>query len=355
METYLVGGAVRDELLGLDVTEKDWVVVGASEKDLLDENFKKVGKDFPVFIHPQTKEEYALARLERKSGKGHKGFDFNFDPSVTLEEDLMRRDLTINAIAKDTKGNFIDPYGGLEDLNNRILRKVSSAFSEDPLRVFRVARFHAKLKYLDFKIEEKTLEQMQAISSSDELGVLSKERIWGETQKALRTQNPEEYFITLEKVGALEKIINFMNPNLRNLSQASSIEDDISILWSVLISGNTNLDEINLAFGVPKEFTEISAISEKISTFNKEELKAEPLLKLLLSCDLIRKPERFLKAQRASSLVSTYSLLNENQWKEIFALVTKIEIDKSENNGKIIAKKLYEDRLVAIENYIRST
>ena len=150
METYLVGGAVRDELLGLDVTEKDWVVVGASEKDLLDENFKKVGKDFPVFIHPQTKEEYALARLERKSGKGHKGFDFNFDPSVTLEEDLMRRDLTINAIAKDSKGNFIDPYGGLEDLNNRILRKVSSAFSEDPLRVFRVARFHAKLKYLDF-------------------------------------------------------------------------------------------------------------------------------------------------------------------------------------------------------------
>ena len=154
METYLVGGAVRDELLGLDVTEKIGWSLAHPRKIFWIKNFKKVGKDFPVFIHPQTKEEYALARLEKKSGKGHKGFDFNFDPSVTLEEDLMRRDLTINAIAKDSKGNFIDPYGGLKDLNDKILRKVSSAFSEDPLRVLRVARFLSKLKYLDFKIEE---------------------------------------------------------------------------------------------------------------------------------------------------------------------------------------------------------
>ena len=354
METYLVGGAVRDELLGLDVREKDWVVVGASEKDLLNKNFKKVGKDFPVFIHPQTKEQYALARLEKKSGKGHKGFDFKFDPSVTLEEDLMRRDLTINAIAKSSEGNLIDPYGGLKDLNDKILRKVSSAFSEDPLRVLRVARFLSKLKCLGFVIDSETLDHMTLISSSDELEELSVERIWGETEKALKTSNPEEYFVTLQKVGAMKKIVDFKSPNLGVLIKASSITDDIAILWSVLVAGNSNFDEINKAFGVPKELSEISIIAEKILIFNEGELSAEPLLSLILSCDLIRKPERFFKAQQASSIVAKSSSLNENQWKKIFKLVTELEIDKTEKNGKIIAKKMHEDRLVALDNYIKS-
>ena len=354
METYLVGGAVRDELLGLDVREKDWVVVGASEKDLLNKNFKKVGKDFPVFIHPQTKEQYALARLEKKSGKGHKGFDFKFDPSVTLEEDLMRRDLTINAIAKSSEGNLIDPYGGLKDLNDKILRKVSSAFSEDPLRVLRVARFLSKLKHLGFVIDSETLDHMTLISSSDELEELSVERIWGETEKALKTSNPEEYFVTLQKVGAMKKIVDFKSPNLGVLIKASSITDDIAILWCVLVAGNSNFEEINKAFGVPKELSEISIIAEKILIFNEGELSAEPLLSLILSCDLIRKPERFFKAQQASSIVAKSSSLNENQWKKIFKLVTELEIDKTEKNGKIIAKKMHEDRLVALDNYIKS-
>lgn len=138
MKVYLVGGAVRDELLSIEVLEKDWVVVGSTEEDLTEEGYKKIGRDFPVFLHPETKEEYALARKERKSGTGHKGFEFVFDPSVSLEEDLLRRDLTINAIAKDENGNLIDPYGGIEDIKNRKLKKVSSAFSEDPLRVLRV-------------------------------------------------------------------------------------------------------------------------------------------------------------------------------------------------------------------------
>lgn len=354
MESYLVGGAIRDELLGLDVIERDWVVVGASEKDLLDKNFKKVGKDFPVFLHPDTKEEYALARLERKSGKGHKGFEFKFDTSVTLEEDLMRRDLTINAIAKDGEGNLIDPYGGLEDLNNKLLKKVSSAFSEDPLRVLRVARFSAKLKFLNFKIDEETLDLMTSISSSDEIKTLSKERIWGETQKALKTKNPEEYFITLQKVGALKKIINFDNPNFDSLIKASDFTDDISILWCALVAGNSNLEQINKAFGVPKEVAEMSVISEKINSFNKEELLADVLLNLIISCDLIRKSERFLKAQQASAIVSETSLLKEIHWKEVLRIITDIEIDKSESDGKLIAKKIYEDRLAKLERYIKN-
>ena len=188
MKVYLVGGAVRDELLSIEVLEKDWVVVGSTEEGLIEEGYKKIGRDFPVFLHPETKEEYALARKERKSGTGHKGFEFVFDPSVSLEEDLLRRDLTINAIAKDENGNLIDPYGGIEDIKNRKLKRVSSAFSEDPLRVLRVARFAAKLNHLDFFIEEETLSEMKMISRSGEIKTLSKERVWMETQKALATQ-----------------------------------------------------------------------------------------------------------------------------------------------------------------------
>ena len=160
MKIYLVGGAVRDKLLNIEVYENDWVVVGASENELASKGYKKIGKDFPVFLHPETKEEYALARKERKSGTGHKGFKFKFDSSVSLEEDLLRRDLTVNAIAKDSNGELIDPYNGIEDINNRILRKVSSAFEEDPLRVLRVARFASKLKFLGFEIEDATLNLM---------------------------------------------------------------------------------------------------------------------------------------------------------------------------------------------------
>ena len=156
MNIFLVGGAVRDALLNIEVQERDWVVVGASESELIDKGYKKIGKDFPVFLHPETKEEYALARQERKTALGHKGFEFKFDSSVTLEEDLLRRDLTINAIAEDKDGNLIDPYGGMEDIKNKLLKSVSDSFDEDPLRVLRVARFASKLKFLDFKIENKT-------------------------------------------------------------------------------------------------------------------------------------------------------------------------------------------------------
>ena len=158
MNIYLVGGAVRDTLLGIEVLERDWVVVGGTENDLKRNGYKKIGKDFPVFLHPDSKEEYALARKERKSGLGHKAFEFEFDSSVTLEEDLLRRDLTINAIAQDEEGKLIDPYNGIKDIENKVIRKVSSSFKEDPLRVLRAARFASKLNFLQFKIEKDTLE-----------------------------------------------------------------------------------------------------------------------------------------------------------------------------------------------------
>ena len=181
MQVYLVGGAVRDHLLGYPYHEKDYVVVGATPDQLLALGYQPVGKDFPVFLHPETKDEYALARTERKSGQGYHGFEFYTDPSVSLEDDLIRRDLTINAIAMDEEGNIYDPYLGQQDLENKILRHVSDAFVEDPLRVLRIARFAARYKSLGFTIAPETLELMQQLTQSGELNALTPERVWKET------------------------------------------------------------------------------------------------------------------------------------------------------------------------------
>lgn len=204
MQVYLVGGAVRDRLLGLDRGDCDYVVVGASIDEMLAKGFSQVGKDFPVFLHPVTHEEYALARTERKNGKGYTGFICDFSPQTTLEEDLQRRDLTINAIAEDEQGNLHDPYNGLNDLKLGILRHVSPAFSEDPLRVLRVARFAARLHHLGFKVAEETLDLMKQISASGELETLTPERVWLEFEKSLTTQNPEVFIELLHYVGALK-------------------------------------------------------------------------------------------------------------------------------------------------------
>ena len=177
MKIYLVGGAIRDKLLGLIPKENDWVVVNSNQKELLDLGYKQVGKQFPVFLHPKTSEEYALARLEKKIDRGHKGFKFDTSKSVTLEQDLFRRDLTINAIAQDENEELIDPYNGIGDINKRIIRHVSEAFCEDPLRVFRVARFCAKLAEYDFSIHETTYEEMKKVVDSKEIETLSKERL----------------------------------------------------------------------------------------------------------------------------------------------------------------------------------
>ena len=204
MRVYLVGGAVRDHLLGHPYHEKDYVVVGATPEQLLAQGYQPVGKDFPVFLHPQTKEEYALARTERKSGQGYHGFEFYTDTSVTLEEDLIRRDLTINAMAMDEDGNVYDPYKGQQDLTDRILRHVSNAFLEDPLRVLRIARFAARYKSLGFTVASETLALMQQLAESGELQALTPEQVWKETSRALMENHADEYFETLRRCGALK-------------------------------------------------------------------------------------------------------------------------------------------------------
>ncbi|MGL5697276.1 MAG: multifunctional CCA addition/repair protein, partial [Plesiomonas shigelloides] len=213
MQTYLVGGAVRDQLLGLNVTERDWVVVGATPEQLLAQGYQQVGRDFPVFLHPRTHEEYALARTERKQGQGYTGFVCHAAPDVTLEQDLLRRDLTINAIAQAEDGSLTDPYGGQQDLRDRWLRHVSPAFSEDPLRVLRVARFAARFAHLGFRVAPETLALMQQISTSGELTHLTAERVWKETEKALNSAAPDVYFAVLRACGALTVLF----PELDNL------------------------------------------------------------------------------------------------------------------------------------------
>ena len=205
--TYLVGGAVRDELLGIPVTERDWVVTGTTPEALGEQGFRQVGASFPVFLHPTTNEEYALARTERKAGHGYHGFTVDFHPGVTLEEDLARRDLTINAMAKTEDGQLIDPFGGAADLQSRVLRHVSAAFSEDPLRVLRVARFAARLAHLGFEIAPETMALMQGISSSGELSHLAAERSWAELEGGLNARTPSVFLQVLRDCGALVVVL----------------------------------------------------------------------------------------------------------------------------------------------------
>lgn len=205
VQRYLVGGAVRDSLLGYPFHEHDWVVVGATPQQMLNAGYQQVGKDFPVFLHPQTKEEHALARTERKSGKGYTGFSVYAAPDVTLEQDLLRRDLTINAIAQADDGSLVDPFGGVADIRQKILRHVSDAFAEDPLRVLRVARFYARYAHLGFSVASETQALMRQLTS--ELNTLTPERIWQETAKALSEQTPQAYFQLLYDTGALQVLM----------------------------------------------------------------------------------------------------------------------------------------------------
>lgn len=253
MKTYLVGGAVRDKLLNYPVKDRDWVIVGAKPHDLLNQGYQQVGADFPVFLHPETKEEYALARTERKSGQGYTGFICDFNENITLEQDLERRDLTINAIAMDENNKLIDPFNGISDINNRVLRHISSAFAEDPLRVLRVARFAARLNHLGFTIAPETLELMIHIVKSGEIDHLTAERVWKETLSALATKDPHIFFEVLRQCNALsklypeiDKLFGIPQPikwhpeidsgihTLLALKQASILTSDLTIRFAVL-------------------------------------------------------------------------------------------------------------------------
>ncbi|MEM7280477.1 MAG: multifunctional CCA addition/repair protein [Pseudomonadota bacterium] len=335
MEIYLVGGAVRDQLLGQVPRERDWVVVGATPDDLLAKGFTQVGKDFPVFLHPKTQEEYALARIERKTGRGYGGFAVQADATVTLEQDLLRRDLTINAIAQTADGTLIDPYNGQEDINNRVLRHVSDAFVEDPLRVLRLARFAARFHQLGFSIAEETLLLLKAIVASGELDALVKERVWAETDKALSTNNPEVFFETLRECNALavifpevERLWGVPQPErwhpeidtgvhtMMVVAAAAKLSPDKEVRFAALthdlgkadtpkdILPNhrgheersvTRLNELCDRIGVPKSFRELGVLVARYHglVHRAFELKATTILRLLNQTDAFRRPRRF--------------------------------------------------------------
>tara|TARA_B100001173_G_scaffold263540_1_gene237849 strand:- start:185 stop:1204 length:1020 start_codon:yes stop_codon:yes gene_type:complete len=257
MKIYKVGGAVRDSLLDVKSVDNDWVVIGSSPEEMIANGFKPIGKDFPVFLHPDTNEEYALARTEKKSGTGYHGFTFYFGKDVTLEEDLSRRDFTINAIAEDKEGNIIDPFNGQQDINNKLFRHVSDAFYEDPLRAIRLARLYTYEHLKDFNIHNTTIDSINKIVSNGEIKKLSTDRIWSETARALNSSNPNIYF---------KKIItlNLKNPFFKNLSNACChTHKDHEVRWAELQINNNF--EIGEQLPIPNEYKQASEILKNIS------------------------------------------------------------------------------------------
>lgn len=332
---YLVGGAVRDELLGLPVTEKDWLVVGATPETMLEQGFITVGKDFPVFLHPQTKDEYALARTERKTAAGYHGFQFHTSPEVTLEEDLIRRDLTINAMVKDAQGHIIDPFHGQQDLDNRILRHVSDAFIEDPVRILRIARFAARFSHLGFTIAQETMALMKQMVARGEVDALVSERIFKEFSRALSEKSPEVFIRVLRDCGALEVIfpeidILFGIPNpeqwhpeidtgvhtLMVLQQCAQLSGDASVRFAALChdlgkaktlknhwpshkghekSGVSIIKNLCERIKAPRSWCELACLSSEfhLHCHRLMEMKPETIVKTLEKLDAFRRPQRF--------------------------------------------------------------
>jgi tRNA nucleotidyltransferase/poly(A) polymerase len=269
MKIFLVGGAVRDELMGQDVTDRDFVVTGSDVSTMLKLGYTQVGKDFPVFIHPETGEEYALARQERKISLGHDGFQFDFSPETPLETDLMRRDLTINAIAKDDTGEYIDPYNGRGDINKKILRHVSSAFVEDPLRVLRVCRF--KAKFPSFKIDDSTFEMMKSMIFSKDFSALSKHRNWQELSKTLQYQQPEHFFYCLTDLEFLPKSV------IDHLTVLTFEKETSLIKFSCMLHHPDMLSWVNMIFSPPNEYIFLASKFNKYKKiYNK--IEAQELL-----------------------------------------------------------------------------
>ncbi len=295
---YLVGGSVRDRLLNLPVVDRDWVVVGATPDELLALGYQQVGKDFPVFLHPTTKEEYALARTERKSGKGYTGFICDFSKDITLEQDLIRRDLTINAIAMDEDGNIVDPYRGVDDIKLRLLRHVSPAFREDPLRILRVARFAARYHHLDFKIAPETQKLMKEMVLAGEINTLTPERVWKETEKALASDDPQVYFQVLDQCGALSLLFPSLvlsNTIADALKKSTLLTDDSAIRFAVLCGEfvtKAALGKLCLQIKAPNQYTKLAIMVQQHhhEVENVTRLTAEQIIELYYRIDVWRNP-----------------------------------------------------------------
>jgi tRNA nucleotidyltransferase (CCA-adding enzyme) len=338
MQVYLVGGAVRDALLGLTVKERDWVVVGGTREELLRLNYREVGRDFPVFLHPETHEEHALARLERKVAPGYRGFAVEFGPEVTLEEDLARRDLTINAIAQSADGTLVDPFGGRRDLEARVLRHVSAAFIEDPVRVLRVARFAARFAPWGFRVAPETLALMRAMVERGEIHTLVPERVWQETEKALRELKAAEFFKVLRECGALQPVYPEIDAlfgvpqpaqwhpeidtglhTLMVLEQAALLSPEPTVRFAALVhdlgKGTTPRNEwpshrgheersvsliesLSLRLRLPGEYRDLGVIVARYHgiVHHAFELKPSTILQFMERADAFRRPERFAQA-----------------------------------------------------------
>ena len=396
MKTYLVGGAVRDELLDYPHKEKDWVVVGATPEDMLDAGFQQVGKDFPVFLHPETKEEYALARTERKTSPGYKGFDVHATPDVTLEQDLLRRDLTINAIAKDETGEIIDPFNGLQDIHDRILRHVSPAFAEDPVRILRVARFAARYLHLGFIVADETMQLMKQMVEDGEVDALVPERVWQEMEKALGERSPSRFIEVLRDCGALERILPELDRlfgvpqpeehhpeidtgihTLMVLQQACRLSDDTEVRFAALMHdlgkgvtpesewphhiehearGADIVLDVCKRLRIPNEYRDLA---ERTARFHLHyhralELKPSTVVNTLEQLDAFRKPQRFEKFLLASEADARGRPGHEDStfpqgayFRTAFAQAQKIDIKSLVEQGysnKELADKIREER-----------
>jgi len=335
MKVYLVGGAVRDELLGLPVKERDWVVTGAVPDDLERLGYRAVGRDFPVFLHPETNEEYALARTERKVGPGYRGFQVHFEPDVTLEDDLKRRDLTINAMARDEDDRLVDPYGGQADLEARVLRHVSAAFAEDPVRILRVARFAARYAPLGFTVALETVALMRSMVNSGEVDALVPERVWQETAKALSERRPDAFLAVLRECGALKRIYPELDalwgvpqparwhPEIDTgahmllvMQAAAKLTDNPRVRFAALMhdlgKGDTPpelwprhvgheergarlLRRLAERLRVPNDYRDLAEMTARWHglAHRAGELRSRTILELLERCDAFRRPERF--------------------------------------------------------------
>lgn len=406
MQTYLVGGAVRDRLLGLPPGDRDWVVVGATPDEMLAQGFKPVGRDFPVFLHPETGEEHALARTERKSGRGYRGFVVDADPSVTLEEDLQRRDFTLNAIAQTEDGTLVDPYGGARDLENRILRHVGPAFVEDPLRVLRAARFLARFAPLGFGVAPETLALMRQIADSGELDALVPERVWQELRKALQSERPSAFLATLREAGALKAVLPEVDA-LYGVPQRADFHPEIdtglhqqmvSDMTARLAPGDdligfaalahdlgkalTPKDELPKHIGheaagiaplralcarlkMPAEHRELAELAcrEHLNVHRLSELRDATVYELLARCDAFRKPERIAqlakiceadKRGRGGSEASDYAQGRELQRLHAAALAVNARDLDSNLAGPALGEALRKARIAAIAATRRS-
>jgi len=326
-KVYVVGGAVRDTLLGLEGADRDWVVVGARPEQLIEAGFKPVGQDFPVFLHPQTREEYALARTERKTAPGYRGFVFHAAPDVSLEEDLERRDLTINAMAQAADGRLIDPFGGQRDLANRVLRHVGPAFSEDPVRILRLARFAAR--FGDFRVDPETQKLLGTMVDAGEVDALVPERVWQELARGLMERQPSRLFEVLHGCGALARLLpelnRVWNDRLgRRIDEAASNDEPLDVRWALLTIDLTSTEDSSGAeamaqrLRVPAELRAMAQLvaRERGSIERASDLSANAVLETIERCDGIRRPDRFLRMLKACSYVqatthpSTHSSTN---------------------------------------------